>query len=57
LQALTPTDPSNWDLVRVEYFDCFICGINMLRDYLIIKGHVRSRHKMGMVEYARDHAK
>jgi hypothetical protein len=41
----------------VDYFDCFICGINMLRDYLIIKCHVRSRHKMGMVEYARDHAK
>ena len=25
------------------------------RDYLVIKTHVRSRHKMGMVEYAKDY--
>ena len=45
----------NYDMIREEHFDCVICGTNMLRDYLVIKMHVRSRHKMGMVEYARDH--
>ena len=48
-------DRANYDMIREEHFDCVICGANMLRDYLIIKMHVRSRHKMGMVEYARDH--
>ena len=52
---LQHTDPSNYDLIREEYFDCVLCDANMLRDYLVIKMHVRSRHKMGMVEYARDH--
>ena len=48
-------DRANYDMIREEHFDCVICGANMLRDYLIIKMHVRSRHKMGMVEYARDY--
>ena len=48
-------DRDNYDMTRVEYFDCVICGANMLRDYLVIKTHVKSKHKMGMVEYAKDY--
>ena len=48
-------DRANYDMIREEHFDCVICGANMLRDYLVIKTHVKLRHKMGMVEYARDH--
>ena len=52
---LQHNDPSNYDMIKEDYFDCVICDENMLRDYLIIKMHVRSRHKMGMVEYANEH--
>ena len=45
----------NYDMIREEHFDCVICGANMLRDYLVIKTHVKAKHKMGMVEYARDY--
>ena len=49
------TDSSNYNMTREEFFDCVLCDENMHRDYLVIKMHVRSKHKMGMVEYARDH--
>ena len=49
------TDPSNYEMTREEFFDCVICNENMHRDYLVIKVHVKAKHKMGMVEYARDH--
>ena len=52
---LQHNDPSNYDMIKEDYFDCVICDENMLRDYLIIKMHVRSRHKMGMVEYANEY--
>jgi len=52
---LEHNDPSNYDMIKEEYFDCPICDENMLRDYLVIKKHVRCRHKMGMVEFANEH--
>ena len=54
-KELQHCDRANYDMTREEYFDCVLCGVNMLRDYLVIKMHVRSRHKMGMVEYSRDY--
>ena len=54
-KELQHCDSTNWDMIHEEHFDCVICGANMLRDYLVIKTHVKLRHKMGMVEYARDH--
>ena len=54
-KGLKPSDSSNYKMIREEHFDCVLCRVNMLRDYLVIKMHVRSRHKMGMVEYARDY--
>ena len=54
-KELQHCDRANYDMTREEHFDCVLCGANMLRDYLVIKMHVRSRHKMGMVEYAKDH--
>ena len=54
-KQLQHCDRANYDMTREEHFDCVLCGANMLRDYLVIKTHVRSRHKMGMVEYAKDY--
>ena len=53
--SMEHTDSSNYNMTREEFFDCVLCDENMHRDYLVIKMHVRSKHKMGMVEYARDH--
>ena len=43
----------NFNMTRMERYDCVICGANMLRDYWVIKMHVGKIHKMSMPKYAK----
>ena len=51
---LQHTDPSNYHMIREEFFVCVLCGEKMHRDYKVIKIHLK-KHKISMTEYARDH--